>query len=84
MSKSNKKKALLKKIIHDGMGGRGPRIKLLPGDNAALSPLKNDYYKRVVAAGSASRIQRLTGLGAGLQGKYPKSRQEALDQLSGN
>lgn len=79
----SKKKAILKKTIKDGMGGPG-RMTQSSDDAAYLAPFKNAYYKRAKASGAFDRIAKLTGLGASQGGKYPKSRQEALDQLSGN
>lgn len=76
------RKQLLKKLVQDGMGG-GSRSDLSPRDLASLAPLKNAYYKRQKAAGAYALIAKLTRIGAGIQGKYPKSRQEAIDQMAG-
>lgn len=78
------KKVILKKLVKgykkDGIGGPGKAS----SEDASLAPYKNSFYKHVRTAAAFSRIAKLTGYNAGLQGKYPKSKQEALDQMSGN
>ena len=80
------KKAMLKAMVKsckDGTGGPGSKIALSATDDAIIAPYKNAYYKRAKAASAMDRILKLTGMRGG-GSKYPKSRQEALDQLSGN
>lgn len=79
----NKKRKILKKAIYDGKGGPGRPLVISTADASAIAPYKNAFYKRVKAAKTLDQILRMTGMRGG-DSKYPKSKQEALDQLSGN